>query len=208
MKRDCYCLGNNETCYRCYGSGYYDDTPLPPMPPAPNTSAGFHSKPGHLGSPMTRTPLKPRTPVACPICGKKKVGLGDHMKAKHAFKRGSVPLGIDVWQGRTNAPVGTSMELATIASGEKDDPRRLEVPVHPPSRVPGARRRGRSEASQPRPTTEARPQSEDNDRARVTGLEPDLHDAKRYWGHSFRDGTSIFGSHPAHDRFDDDSDPK
>jgi hypothetical protein len=40
-----------------------------------------------------------------------------------------------------------------------------------------------------------------------SGIGDDLRDAKRGWGHSFRDEKGAFGSYPVHDAHDDESDP-
>lgn len=94
MARECGCLGGNENCTYCYGSGYVDhgksvaagySQPLKPQQPHPQNGLNF----GHRYRAPTPEPLADRVPsrgIGCPYCANRfnsQTKMETHIQSEH-----------------------------------------------------------------------------------------------------------------------------
>jgi hypothetical protein len=180
MSQACSCGGSNDSCYRCFGRGYYEPittdmiaTPRRFITTAARPSSArthvFSALPGHAEK------------QTCPFCGARKVGIGDHIRAKHTPEA-------PAWQ-------------STLQLDARAQPGTLMVrPLH------DHRPHGRPALPQnARVTSVVEPSR--GPRTTDSLQSGGAIDATKYWGHSFRERGGRYGSLPGHDGFDDESEP-
>jgi hypothetical protein len=143
MRRECSCMGTNENCSRCDGSGYYDDMPVP-MPPIRYAARTPRS------SSATVSPVIMSTPPAASVAGTPSVGLSPPVKA--AAPSASV-LQLKPSPGSVASPTSAESlvsvgSLPTVLTDPTADPDELE------NRVSGLLRLGLT-----RPVGQSKPRS-------------------------------------------------
>lgn len=211
MLRECGCRGTNENCPTCYGMGCFDPTPTPPQQPfnfkkpkfrsgrsipskkGTTKRSGQEQAPRAASKPIYKAPPDsppPLTGDTCPACGARCSGLANHVRAKHL--EWSLALGLEhhlLKKRPTKAPADSRKHQSQATAGPKK--RGHTRPAVPPTKAI---------AEAPHPLAREANLREQTERE-------DLRDAKRHWGHSFREGDGSYGSYPLHDSFDDDSTP-
>ena len=220
--KPCPCSGSNENCFRCGGLGTYEPKPqLLKVPsrrkisttisqcPVDQQPSGLikrndpnevkcdrcifrasleeveiHRKKFHRAD-FVRTRRKPRVP--CPKCGQKVQRLARHLNRAHG--------------SATKAAKETSIKPATfcpkcscaVSKSNLEKHLRRVHNVQSPIKVIFSKR-----------TTQSNPTETRNMSASFSYEKEDIREANRLMGFAAREN-GRFGSHPLHDRFDDES---
>jgi hypothetical protein len=171
------------------------------VPPITTTPSGASTKSTTAGP---RNMTAPSPPESAP--GVPGDGSGDRQKGKRPKITGdvrSVPPEGAVDGRKFKASRAKGKSTACVSAGGKCGPKVVT------GTTPGKGARAAKVVGKvgPKNTAGAVLAKSTQQTSERSGVGDDLRDAKRGWGHSFRDQQGAFGSYPVHDAHDDESDP-
>ena len=205
MHTPCSCGGQNEKCFRCGGWGFIDsisagrstDGDTGPSTMAPWQAPKVTNRNDQQGQQEEMVGPLPRR-RACPQCGRKYVGLEDHIRAVHSSKLQPHQLRPLYLPPPYDPEALVQCALCQKLLPQKRMSQHLAA-AHPKLGIPALPQ----EKSRVVPSQTGRSNSEINE---LTGSERRL-DATRDYYEAYREN-GRFGSHPSHDGYDDESGPQ